>query len=365
MRPKPPRQHYISKFLIKQWADDAGDVGVVCLHHRDSAVVSPSGLHYVRSLSSPEQESDWSGEESRANDVLDGLTRLLGPDGDDWADAETLLSAPANVQALISLVRLHQARSLEVPLQQLFGPNGTADSAKSEAKIRARWNDAQGYYSCGIEVAVFPADVPVALGAIPVFDAQNWGGRLPGTARFMMPLTPHVVISGTPERPPGPAQVGSARIDDADPLRWQLAGAPGQFSTPYLICEPSTLERTASAALAWTAGGTMHWYALSNRIDLCGNRASSDLRADWRRRFQRYERNQSLYGEPSTTDTVKDEIQRTMAEDAHKIQEDLDMLGVSVCACKQHRQNPEISALWESFMPQVLCDEIRRKRKVG
>ena len=82
MHSKPIKQHYISRFLLKQWADDNGEVGVVCLYHRDSAIVSHRGLHHAPSLSSPEKESEWSHEENRAKDIFDKLKRLLDPEGE-------------------------------------------------------------------------------------------------------------------------------------------------------------------------------------------------------------------------------------------------------------------------------------------
>ena len=139
---------------------------------------------------------------------------------------------------------------------------------------------------------------------------------------------------------------------------------PGLFGTPYLICEPSALERTAEAALRLFEGGNWHWCALANRIDLCGSSAPGALRADWQQRTNRHQRNQAIHGDPTTTQSMKAKYQSMMREDARKIQQDLDDLGVPICACDQHRSNPEIKALWKATMPQVICDEMRRQRNL-
>lgn len=361
MHPKPPKQHYITKFLMKQWSDDNGEVGVVCLYHRDSAIVSHRGLHYALSLSSPKQESEWSREENRAKDVLSGLTGMLDLEGEGWTEAEAFLSEPARFEALIGLVTLHHARSLVVPLQ--LGINrGAVDSAESEAKISERRREVEDYYSNGIQITVLELDTPLALGAIPVFDAQSWGGHEPGTAQFMMPLTPRVLISGTPERPPKQVEVVPSSINHVDLCMWQLGGAPDLLSTPYLICEPSALERTASTALELAEGGNWHLHALRERIDLCGDSSTREMNPELRRRLRCQERNQRRHGSHTTADSKKAKLRRKMAEEARTIQADLDKLDVPVCACRTHRQNHNVSDLWKSVMPQVICDAVRQQR---
>ena len=361
IHPKPTKQHYISKFLLKQWADDKGDVGVVCLYHRDSAIVSRRWLHYAPYLSSPKQESEWSHEESRTKSILDGLTGLLDPDGEGWTEAEAFLSDPEHFEALIGLVTLHHARSLAVPLQQGF--NRSEDtSAESEAKIHERRGDVENYYSNGIQITVFDPDTPLALGAIPVFDAQSWGGFEPGTAQFMMPLTPRVLISGTPERPPKQVKVGQSSVEHGSLVKFQLGGAPDLLSTPYLICEPSALEQTMGTALDLAEGGDWHWAAIRNRVDFYGDSSTREMNRDWRRRIRCQVRNQRRHAAPTTADSKKAKLRRKMAEEARAIQADLDKLNVPVCACKQHRQNSEISDVWKSVMPQVICDAVRQRR---
>ena len=365
MPPKPPKQHFITKSYMKQWADDTGRVGVVCLHHRGSGLVSPKGLHHVLDLSSDEQEKRWSRDEEQAKNVLEGFTEALGTNGDHLAEAETYLSDPDRLKTLVDFIVLHHARSLVVPLQQLMDPNSSGSSMESEAAIRERSEAVRGHYGrCGIEVTVYPDETPVALGAIPVFDAHDWGERPLGTARFLMPLTPRAIVGGTPDWSPGQIRVKRDSADHETLLTFQIAGVPGLFGTPYLICEPSALERTAEGALRLFEGGNSHWYAMSNRIDLVSRSAPRALRADWRQRTKRHARNQGLLGLPTTTSPVRQRLWRSMAEDARKIQRDLDDLGVPICACDQHRSNPEVSALWKATMPQVICDEMRRQRNI-
>ena len=43
---RPRRQHIITKALIKQWADDSGKVGVVCLYHRASVKIGWSNAEF-------------------------------------------------------------------------------------------------------------------------------------------------------------------------------------------------------------------------------------------------------------------------------------------------------------------------------
>lgn len=93
---------------------------------------------------------------------------------------------------------LHHARSLVVPLRRLFSRGEQADGVQTSALIDQRWHDAhQRYHACGIEIVVH-ADDSVPLGAVPVMDAQDWGGRPDGTAEFIMPISPQVLICGAP-----------------------------------------------------------------------------------------------------------------------------------------------------------------------
>ena len=250
---------------------------------------------------------------------------------------------------------------MAVPLQQ--GLNQREDtSAESEAKIHERRRDVENYYSNGIQITVFDLDTPLALGAIPVFDAQSWGGFEPGAAQFMMPLTPRVLISGTPERPPMQVKVGRSSVEHVDLVRFQLGGAPDLSSTPYLICEPSALERTMGTALKLAEGGDWHWTAIRNRVDFYGDSLTREMNRELRRRIRCQERNQRRQGSQTTADSKKAKLRRKMAEEARTIQADLDKLDVPVCTCKQHRQNSEISDVWKSVMPQVICDAVRQQR---
>ena len=184
MRQRPPKQHFITQSFMKQWADDTGKVGVVCLHHRGSGLVSPGGLHHVLDLASHEQEKRWGRGEDQAKKVIEGFREALGPDCDQLEAAETYLSGPdhletpdhpetpSHLETLVEFVALHHARSLVVPLRQGMAPNATGGSAESEAAIRERSEAVRDHYGrAGIEVTVYAEGIPVVLGAIPVFDA--------------------------------------------------------------------------------------------------------------------------------------------------------------------------------------------------
>jgi len=361
---KNPKQHYISRFLIKRWADHAGKVGVVCLHHRGSATVSAEALHWVRDLSSPQQESKWDARENRASLVIDDLTASLGPRTDNLAAAEAFLTEPTKLKALIDLAVLHRARSLTVPLQQIMDGHKAADSAAAEATIQQRWAEAQSYHQCGLVVSVLPADAPVPLGAVPAFNTSDWGGEDLGTsALYLMPLTPRVVIAGNPDMRPGQVSVIAESPETPSLLLWQIAGEVEQFSTPYLICQPSALRKTAAEALDGTVGTAMHWHALRGRVDLYGGTVDMRQTAEWRRCVQRNEHRQGLHTDPTTTDSMRSKYRRAMIKDARELQASLDEHGIPICACSglNHGNTPEVAALWRRFMPQIICDAMHQQ----
>ena len=363
MAPKPQRQHYISKFLIKQWADAENNVGVVCQYHRRSTIVPASSLHYVGGLWSSDLENKWSSIENRAKDVLDHLKRFLKCDGEDWAAVKTFLSERPRLEALVDLVLLHHSRSLQVPMQEMISPSGAANSAEYESIIEERWRDAKSFHDGDIQLHVLSPSDPVGLGAIPVFNTPSWGVSKTGIARFVMPLTPRLLILGTFGSQQGNVEIGSSDFGFAELIRLQVAGEFKMLSTPYLICKPSDLERTARHVLACTEGSHWHWLALRNRIDLCGDDAPDALRRVWSETIRRYENNQRVLEDPDANDGMKDRARSQLPEDARKIQTDLDARGASICACKQYRASDKTSHVWDSVIPQVLCDAVRREEK--
>ena len=359
--PKPQRQHYISKFLIKRWADENGDVGVVCTYHRDSAVVPAGKLHLLRSLSSPEQEDSWGKDiENPAKLALDGLMNSLGPQETDYDAAQEFLSEPENLEPLVDLARLHHARSLAVPAQQFVNSRGTAESAEMEAKIQERWDSTSDYHDYGFVITVLQFGLPFSLGAAPVFDIKTWGPRESVDARFRMHLAPRVVITSDMGLPPKQVRVVPERIEQ-DGLLLPMAGVPGLFTSQWMICEPSARERTTRAVLGLSEGGGTHWFALRDRIAMCDN-AAPEQQADWQQRCGTYANNQLALKTRALRESVAKRVYDRMTKDASKIQADLDALDVSACACRAHRHS-EAGALWRSFMPQVICDAIRNKHR--
>ena len=356
--PRPQRQHYISKFLIKRWADENGRVGVVCTYHRHSTAVRAERLHWVRSLSSPEQERTWNDEiENPAKLVLDGLVESLGPHMADHKTARAFLCEQGHLGLLIDLARLHHSRSLAVPTQQFVRSQGTPDSAAAEAMIRDRWEGTQDYHDIGVVLTVLPEGSPYALGAVPVFDTGTWGPRESVNARYMMPLTPRMMIIGAPGKPPRKVEIVPEDIGHDRLLPMPMAGEPGLFANPWMICEPSALEQTTKAVLDLSQGGGWHWLALRDRMTLCDD-ASREQQTDWEQRCDVYENNQLARKTGALRESIAARIHDTMTSDAVKIQADLDTLNAQVCGCSGHR-NRKHGALWQRFMPQTICDEIR------
>ena len=368
------RQHYITKSFIDQWAEDTSEgsrVGVVCLWHRAKVLVPPSSLHSVEDLWSEELDNSWSDSEGAAVEVIREFVAKLGDNNDQFDAAKSYLSGSEcsieegpPIEHLMKFIVLHHARSVIVPIRQ-FMRNAPLDSTEWETIIGQRSEAVKHRYSnCGFQITVYPNDIAFPVGAIPVFDAEDWGGRAPGTAEFMMPLTPRTMICGSPELPKGQVEVLSSSVDQETPIIVQLGGVPAEFTTPYLICKPSALERTSTTALGQAEGGNWHWYAIRARIDLCSTSASYELRADWQQRTSRHDRNQGLLG--IATSPVKQRLRNSMAEDAHKLQKDLDDLDVNVCSCAHYRKNPNdsVAASWKAIMPQVICGEVRRQRNI-
>jgi hypothetical protein len=226
-------------------------------------------LHYIGNLSSPEQDALWGKDiENSAIEIVNELRTIL--DGDDDADALTAaeehLSEPGRMSALVDFVALHHARSLVVPLTQAMSSDMPPGSAASEAAIEQRMHDAKERYAdCGLGLSVYTDETPMVLGAVPVFNAPDWGERPPGTASFLMPLTPGAMLMGAPELQSGRVGVTIGINDFEDRLAWQIAGSPGWFGTPYLICEPAALDRVSAAALRLSEGSAWQWVAISER----------------------------------------------------------------------------------------------------
>ena len=375
MRSKPPRQHYITESHIKRWADDGGQVAVVCLVHRDIVSVPFGSLHYTRETASGEQETAWSRREDAAKMVIDGLHARLGESLSDLAAATAYLTedidvpdGPSRVKTLIDFAVLHHARSLVVPLRHIFDGDGQADAARTSAQIEQRWQDThRRYHACGIEIVVHPDD-SVPLGAVPVLDSQDWGGRPDGVAEFIMPLSPHVLICGAPppDLTPGQVRVKEGSAVDEDLLYWQVAGAPGLISSPFVVCEPSA-ALDAHKVLRLAEGGVWHRFVLEDRIEIAGN-VLPRTRSVWKDRQACQGTAETMHRSPFATETGKAKIREASAERARLTQRELDALNVPVCRCRDRRKpdrrkprSRQISAAWKQIMPQVVCDEARHK----
>ena len=367
---RPHRQHYVTASHVEHWADSGGQVAVVCLSHRDTVSVPFGALFYTRETTSCEQETEWSTLEDAAKTIIDGLHSKLGESLSDLAAAHAYLTEDlsqveglSRVETLIDFVVLHHARSLVVPLRHLFGRGGQADAAQTSAQIDQRWHDAhRRYHACGIEIVVH-ADDSVPLGAVPVLDAQDWGSRPDGTAEFIMPLSPQVLICGAPgpDLTPGEVHVVAGSAAHEDLARWQVAGAPGLISSPFVVCEPSSAARNSQTTLRFAQGGSWHRFMLENRIEVAINAPTRD-RVAWNDRQACQRSDDTMYESPFATESNKANIREASAARARLTQRELDILSVPVCRCGHYRQNPRTSAAWEQIMPQVVCDAARRKR---
>ena len=360
---RPPRQHYITASHVERWADDGGQVAVVCLCHRDTVSVPFGALYYTRETASREQEAEWSTLEDAAKTVIDELHTELGESLSDLAAAHAhLVEDLSRVETLVDFAVLHHARSLVVPLRHFFG-GGQADAAKTSAQIDQRWQDAhRRYRACGIEIVVH-ADDSVPLGAVPVLDAHDWGGRPDGTAEFIMPLSPQVLICGAPgpDLTPGEVRVVAGSAAREDLVGWQVAGAPGLISSPFVVCEPSSAASNSQTALRFAEGGAWHRFVLEDRIGMA-DRARPRDRVAWQDRQACQGSDETMYRSPFATETNKARIRERSAERARLTQIELDDLNVSGCRCAHYRRSSRTSAAWEQIMPQFVCDAARRKR---
>lgn len=352
------RQHYISSALMKRWADDDGKVGVVCLYHRRHAILSAKALHYTTSLSSPKQEAAWGRIENDAIIVIDKLTGAITPDGDGLEAAEQLLADKANVKALIDFAVLHHARSIAVPLHQRFDDERMHNLGLSATTIEQRERDATDYHDCGIVVtAITEPDARVHLGAVPVFDTKDWDPSR-SNVRFMMPLTPRLMLSGVKDLPAGDVVVTTENPDSG--MLWlHLAGEPGLFSPPYVICEPSVSERTAESALARTVGAAWHWFALHGRAHQCAEAATPKQLDRWLQTITRYEGLHGMHADATTTNSMRAKHRRAMTKLGGEFHAELDTLGAPICDCGRLRHDPDTKAFWKLVMPQVICDAMR------
>ena len=321
---RPPRQHYVTASHVERWADDSGQVAVVCLCYRDTVSVPFGRLYYTRETASGEQETEWSKLEDATKTVIDGLHTGLGESLGDLAAAHAYLTEDlSRVETLINFAVLHHARSLVVSLRRLFGDR-QADAAKTSAQIDQRWQDAhRRYHACGIEIVV-DVDDSVPLGAVPVLDAHDWGGRPDGTAEFVMPLSPHVVICGAPSPglTPREVRVVARSAASEDLVHWQVAGSLGLISSPFVVCEPSSAARDSQTALRFAEGGSWYRFVLDDRIEAAWDTSPRD-RVAWKDRQACQGSDDTMCRSPFATATNKTNIWERSAARARQTQREL------------------------------------------
>lgn len=361
--PESQRQHYISRSLVKRWAEN-GKVGVVCMYHRDSAIVPAKTLHSVVDLWPPDLESSWRITENDAAVTIDKLGGALR--SNDLRAMERVLSEPRNFASLVDFAMLHHARSIAVPIQQMADLQSGTASTDAAGLIRERWDGTRGYRNCGLVVTVLPSDTPIGLGAVPVFHAPHWDGPKPeAPALFMMPLTPRMVIAADPRMDVGEVHAVHDEIGHEMLFTLALAGERHLVSTPYLICKPSALDRTAETVLGITEGNPMHWMALYDRVRIAHQGdTSTQQQIAWRRLVREQQNRQGWHDALTTSNAMREKYRQSMRADARALQAELDDLDVAVCDCdNRHNEawDPDIAVLWGHVMPVAVCQEIRRK----
>ena len=144
-------------------------------------------------------------------------------------------------------------------------------------------------------------------------------------------------------------------------MGWQVAGAPGLISSPFVVCEASSVASNPQTALSFAEGGAWHRFVLEDRIGMA-SRARTRDRVVWKDRQACQRSDDTMYRSPFATEPNKARIRERSAERARLTQFELDDLNVSVCRCAHYRRNPGTSAAWEQIMPQVVCDAVRSKR---
>ena len=288
------RQHIISSCLLKQWGDDVRGrntkVGYVDFYQRDRGTISVNEAELQPSLTpNGIGEQEWNEEIERPGDGILNKVRQAMSSSHNGFNEETkrILADPESIAALRRLVALHWARSYAVFLRnRLEDPCARSDPAESRlADITRRLSDALGRYgadadegerSFGVQYSTPAEGYEFLIGQFPVFDLQDWK-TAPHVdeshlASFMMPLTPHLSITGTslPNEESTFVQLSEETTRLA--MQQQIGSQPVSPIRNY--CRPSYLPTAERLALDFTHGGYLHWEGLKDRL------TASTLRPD-------------------------------------------------------------------------------------
>ena len=159
------------------------------------------------------------------------------------------------------------------------------------------------------------------------------------------------MICGAPDLTPGQVRVKEGPAVHEDLLRWQVAGSPGLFSSPFVVCEPSSAAVDAQKVLHFAEGGNWHRFVLDERMEIADN-APRSTRVSWEDRQECQRSAETKHRSPSATESDKTKIPRGQRRARARLtQRELDDLNVAVCRCDHHRQDRRTSAVWEQIMP--------------
>ena len=178
----------MSRFVIKNWAGDDGQVEVFDLRRWDTRSEAPSGIMFVRSDSTgsgivpPEfeeaREAEWGDIESKASQVLDG-------------DPSTLSMDAQRREALLDLMALHLLRSSEMFAVHIGLVARGAAKVLSEALADEDWDRVLEETGMSHEEALRSADAVIRNADPDVGLFQRIAGPLQSVCRSTWSGTAH------------------------------------------------------------------------------------------------------------------------------------------------------------------------------
>ena len=387
MGKSPPRQHYVSKCLMKQWADDDGRVGVICLVHRWSGIVSAKALNWHKNLTSePEKiEKEWSQTiEDPAGHALQKIADASRTPNSEQIDAiRDVVKESGTCDALIDLAVLHASRSIIVAPQRLSMNSWQSPPNPSVALdvIKKRQEELlPKYRRQGIVLRVYDTPAPVLLGQFPVYDTDQWSGvddPIRGEAQvFQMPLNPRIILYGDPARPPGTVSVEPVLTDDKVQGRqnwfewWPLGNVRRLITSPLVICSVEQADRLGPRVLQNTTGSRWHWLGIHSRMHandqpgIIDDSTYKDITARCMRYHKRFEKlPQTLARNPNSRIPVR-RFNRWAARELEKCETKLNKTlaeidSPSECSCSYFYKNSN-TAFWRTLIPEVVCQQANR-----
>lgn len=387
MGKSPPRQHYVSKCLMKQWAGDDGRVGVICLLHRWSGTVSVKALNWHKNLTSePEKiEKEWSQTiEYPAGHALQKIADASQTPNSGQIDAiRDVVKGFGTLDALIGLVALHASRSIATLLlgfqrnswQSPPNPSETLDDIKKRHEHLLL-----KYRQQGVVLRVYDTPAPVLLSQLPVYDADDWSGvddPILGAAQvFQMPLNPRGVLYGDPARPTGTVSVEPTFTDGKGQERqnwfeWWPIGDIHRLTSPLVICSVEQADRLGPRVLQLTTGNAWCWLGIHNRMranhqqGIINDSTYEDITARCALYHNRLrELSQTLGRNPNSRRILVRWFNRWIARELRVVETKLnealsEVESPSECSCNYFYKNSDF-AFWRTLIPEVVCQQANR-----